>query len=105
MYANGKLSFGDSLRKRMKMYKLRVSALSESGKVAAAVAGVISEKEVELHSIGAGALNNALKAVIYASRMAGKEIFVVPRFETMDNGKTGVVLCLKTEWIQPGATL
>ena len=46
---------------------LKVSAKSNSNAVAGAIAGVIREKgKVEIRSIGAGALNQAIKAIAIA---------------------------------------
>ena len=48
---------------------LKVSAKSNPNSVAAALAGTINEKgSVEIRAIGAGALNQAIKAVAIAER-------------------------------------
>ncbi|MBI2953262.1 MAG: stage V sporulation protein S [Chloroflexi bacterium] len=63
---------------------LKVSAQSRPGAVAGAIAGTIREKgKVEVHAIGAGAVNQAVKAIAIASRYLstnGIEIVCVPAF-------------------------
>jgi stage V sporulation protein S len=63
---------------------LKVSAQSRPGAVAGAIAGTIREKgRVEVHAIGAGAVNQAVKAIAIASRYLstnGIEIICLPAF-------------------------
>ena len=63
---------------------LKVSAKSNPNSVAAALAGTINEKgSVEIRAIGAGALNQAIKAVAIAERYAkpcGTEFVCIPSF-------------------------
>ena len=63
---------------------LRVSGKSKPNSVAGAVAGLIREKgHVEIQTIGAGALNQAVKAVCIARGFlapSGIEISMVPSF-------------------------
>ncbi len=66
------------------METLRVSAKSKPNTVAGAVAGVIREKGVvEVQTVGAGALNQAIKAIAIARGFlmpSGIEIVCVPSF-------------------------
>ena len=66
------------------METLRVSAKSKPNTVAGAIAGVIREKGVvEVQTVGAGALNQAVKAIAIARGFlmpSGTEIYCVPSF-------------------------
>ena len=66
------------------MDTLRVSAKSKPNTVAGAVAGVIREKgQVEVQTVGAGALNQAVKAIAIARGFlvpSGIEIVCIPSF-------------------------
>lgn len=81
------------------MEVLKVSAKSVPNSVAGAIAGVIRERgEVEVQAVGAGAINQAVKAVIIARGYlapAGMDLISVPAFTTVviDNEeRTGVKL-------------
>ncbi len=66
------------------METLRVSAKSKPNTVAGAVAGIIREQGVvELQTVGAGALNQAVKAIAIARGFlapSGIELVCVPSF-------------------------
>ena len=66
------------------MYILKVSSRSNPNSVAGAIAGMVREKGVaEVQSIGAGALNQAVKAVAIARGFLaplGIELVCVPAF-------------------------
>ena len=68
----------------MEVTLLRVSAKSNPNAVAGALAGVIREKGiVEVQTIGAGALNQAIKAIAIARGFltpSGKDIVCRPSF-------------------------
>lgn len=79
------------------MEVLKVSHSSAPNKVAGAIAGVLSKTdEVELQAIGAGAVNQAVKAIAIAKRFVeakGKEIYVIPGFVEVEVGsekRTGI---------------
>lgn len=81
---------------------LKVSTKSNPNLVAGALVNILKEKEnVEIHSIGAGALNQAVKAVAIARGFvapSGKEIAVIPSFweVTIDGQiKTAIKLVVK----------
>lgn len=81
------------------METLRVSAKSKPNTVAGAVAGVIREKgEVEVQTVGAGALNQAVKAIAIARGFlipSGIEIVCVPSFSDIEidgNERTAIRL-------------
>ena len=81
---------------------LKVSTKSNPNLVAGALVNILKEKEnVEIHSIGAGALNQAIKAVAIARGFvapSGKEIAVIPSFwEVTIEGqvKTAIKLVVK----------
>jgi stage V sporulation protein SpoVS len=67
------------------MEVLKVSSNSNPNKVAGAIAGELSKNEsVELQAIGAGAVNQTVKAVAIARRFLeeqGKDLHMVPSFE------------------------
>lgn len=82
---------------------LKVSSKSNPSKVAGAIANIFREnKNVELQTIGAGALNQAIKAVAIARGFlapSGKNIAVIPSFnDCVINGeeKTAIRLILET---------
>src|SRR3990172_7199871 len=66
------------------MDMIKVSANSRTSAVAGAIAGVIREhKHAEVQAIGAGAVNQAIKALVLATgylRNDGIEIACVPQF-------------------------
>jgi stage V sporulation protein S len=66
------------------MQTLRVSSTSKPNTVAGAIAGVIREENiVELQTVGAGALNQAVKAIAIARGFlapSGIELICVPSF-------------------------
>ena len=81
---------------------LKVSTKSNPNLVAGALVNILKENEnVEMHSIGAGALNQAIKAVAIARGFvapSGKEIMVIPSFweVTIDEQvKTAIKLVVK----------
>ena len=83
---------------------LKVSSKSNPSKVAGAIANVFREdKKLELHTIGAGSLNQAIKAVIiargYVAPMGGN-LIVMPSFSdvTIDgNAKTAIKLLVESK--------
>ena len=66
------------------MYIIRVAATSRSTAVAGAIAGVMRERgQVDVQAIGAGAVNQAVKAVAIARgylELDGIDIVCVPTF-------------------------
>ncbi len=84
------------------METIKVSAKSRSTAVAGAIAGVIREnKHAEVQAIGAGAVNQAIKAVAIARgylEQDGLDIFVVPTFAEVDiNGEERTAVKLRVE--------
>lgn len=84
------------------MQILKVSSKSNSNALAGAIAGLIKENQrVELQAIGAGALNQAVKAVAIARGYvapAGVDLICIPAFAeiTVDNeDRTGIKLIVK----------
>src|SRR5512138_2527810 len=69
---------------RIVMDVIKVSANSRTSAVAGAIAGVIREhKRAEVQAIGAGAVNQAIKALILATgylKSDGIEVACVPEF-------------------------
>lgn len=67
---------------------IKVSAKSRSTAVAGAIAGVIREVgRAEVQAIGAGAVNQAIKAVAIARgylSLEGKDIVCIPAFTEVD---------------------
>jgi stage V sporulation protein S len=81
---------------------IKVSATSRTSAVAGAIAGVVREhKRAEVQAIGAGAVNQAVKALILAiGYLKGDEIFVVciPEFvdvEIEDKVRTAIKLVVE----------
>jgi stage V sporulation protein S len=70
------------------MQTLRVSAKSKPNTVAGAIAGVIREQGVvELQTVGAGALNQGVKAIAIARGFlapAGVDLVCIPSFSDID---------------------
>ena len=81
---------------------LKVSAKSNPSKVAGAIANIYREKkELEIQTIGAGSLNQAIKAVAIARGFlapSGEDIVLVPAFnEVIINGENKIALKLLIE--------
>jgi len=81
---------------------IRVAASSRSTAVAGAIAGVMREQgQVDVQAIGAGAVNQAIKAVTIARgylELDGIDIVCVPSFvEVIIDGqeRTAVRLCIE----------
>ncbi len=66
------------------MYIIKVSATSRTSAVAGAIAGIFREnKRAEVQAIGAGAVNQAVKALILATgylKGDGFDVVMVPEF-------------------------
>ena len=82
---------------------LKVSSKSNPSKVAGAIANIFRENgTAELQTIGAGSLNQAIKAVAIARGFlapSGKNIAVIPAFNDVIIGgeeKTAIKLILQT---------
>ena len=81
------------------MQTLRVSAKSKPNTVAGAIAGVIREEgEVEVQTVGAAALNQAIKAIAIARGFviaSGTDLVCVPSFSEIlidGNERTAIKL-------------
>lgn len=79
-------------RREDRVEKLRVSSKSNPTAVAGALAGVVREKgSAEIQVIGAGALNQAIKAIAIARGYVapvGYDLVCVPAFKDVDiNGE------------------
>ncbi|MCL2818665.1 MAG: stage V sporulation protein S [Actinomycetia bacterium] len=75
------------------MQTLKVSSKSNPNSVAGALAGIMkADSEVEIQTIGAGALNQAVKAIAIARGFVaplGKDFVCTPSFAEIDiNGQT-----------------
>jgi stage V sporulation protein S len=81
---------------------IKVASLSRTASVAGAIAGVYRENEyAEVQAIGAGAVNQAVKAVIIAKRYLaeeGKHILFTPSFVEVEiEGKVRTAVRLSVE--------
>lgn len=83
------------------MDTIKVSANSRTSAVAGAIAGVVREhKRAEVQAIGAGAVNQAIKALVLATgylREDGIEVVCVPEFvdvEIEDKVRTAIKLVI-----------
>ena len=84
------------------MEMIKVAANSRTSAVAGAIAGVVREqKHVEVQVIGAGALNQAVKALVLAStylKEDGINICCIPEFVDVDiDGKERTAIKLVVE--------
>lgn len=84
------------------MEMIKVSATSRTSAVAGAIAGIVREhKGVDVQAIGAGAVNQAVKALILATgylREDGIDIVCVPEFvdvEIEDKIRTAIKLVVE----------
>ena len=91
------LRFGGSL-----MDKIKVSSSSRTAAVAGAIAGIVREHHrAEVQAIGAGAVNQAMKALILATgylRNDGIHVTCVPEFADVtieDKIKTAIKLVIE----------
>jgi stage V sporulation protein S len=70
------------------MVIIKVKAISRTAAVAGAIAGVMREqKHAEVQAIGAGAVNQAVKALVLAKNFLiqdGMEIFISPEFVNIE---------------------
>lgn len=81
---------------------IKVSSKSNPNSVAGAIAGIIKEeKSLEIQVIGAGALNQAIKAIAIARGFlapAGYDIVCSPSFKEIEvDGKLKTAIRLKVE--------
>lgn len=83
---------------------LKISAKSNPNSVAGAIAGLVKEEnKVEMQVIGAGALNQAVKAVAVARGYVaplGISLVCIPAFAEVDiegESRTGIKLIIKEE--------
>ena len=81
---------------------LKISSKSEPNKIAGAIAGLVRETGVvEMQAIGAGALNQAIKAIARARGFvapAGVDLVCIPAFtdvEVEGENRTGIKLIVK----------
>jgi stage V sporulation protein S len=86
------------------MNMIKVSATSRTAAVAGAIAGVVREHHrAEVQAIGAGAVNQAVKALALATgylRLDGINVSCVPEFADVtieDKVKTAVKLIIEPE--------
>jgi len=86
------------------MTMIRVSATSRTAAVAGAIAGVIREHHrAEVQAIGAGAVNQAVKALALATsylRLDGIRVSFVPEFADVtieENVRTAIKLVVEQE--------
>ena len=82
---------------------LKVSSSSKPNSVAGAIAGMIrTESRVQVQTIGAGALNQAIKGIAIARGFiapTGQELVCIPFFKDIEvNGevKTAIVLTIES---------
>jgi len=81
---------------------LRVSSRSKPNSVAGAIAGIIrTDNKVQVQTIGAGALNQAVKGIAIARGFVaptGQELVCIPFFKDIEvNGETKTAMVLTIE--------
>lgn len=88
----------------MESVNLKISSKSNPSSVAGAIAGMINEnKQVELSAVGAGAVNQAVKAIAIVRGFVaptGKNLVCIPAFTTMnieETDRTGIKFIIKKE--------
>ncbi len=81
---------------------LKISSKTNPNSVAGAIVGVLLEKnKVELQAVGAGAVNQAIKAIAIARGFvapSGKDLVCVPAFSTVnieDEDRTAIKFIVK----------
>lgn len=86
------------------MNMIKVSATSRTSAVAGAIAGVVREHHrAEVQAIGAGAVNQAVKALVVATgylRLDGIHVSCVPEFADVtieDKVRTAIKLVIEVE--------
>ena len=86
------------------MTMIRVSAASRTAAVAGAIAGVIRQHHrAEVQAIGAGAVNQAVKALVLATgylRQDGIQVYFVPEFADVtieEKERTAIKLVVEQE--------
>jgi stage V sporulation protein S len=91
-----------SLEKRLKETMIKASGTSRTAAVASAVAGVVREHhQAEVQAIGAGAVNQAVKAVALAIgylKLDGIQVYFVPEFTDVtidDNVRAAIKLIVE----------
>ena len=84
------------------MDMIKVSANSRTSAVAGAIAGVVREhKRAEVQAIGAGAVNQALKALVLATgylKIDGIDVVCIPEFvdvEIEDKVRTAIKMVIE----------
>jgi stage V sporulation protein S len=94
------------------MNLIKVSATSRTSAVAGAIAGVVREHhKAEVQAIGAGAVNQAVKALIVATgylRLDGIHVRFVPEFAEVtieDKVRTAVKLVIEPEHSSNNSTV
>ena len=90
-------------RRQKKMEVLKISSKSNPNSVAGAIAGLVKESnKAEMQAIGAGALNQAVKAVAIARGFvapAGVDLVCIPAFaevEVEGEDRTGIKLIVES---------
>lgn len=83
---------------------LKISSKSNPNSVAGAIVGVLKEnKKVEMQAIGAGALNQAVKAIAIARGFvapSGIDLVCIPAFaevEVEEENRTGIKFIVREE--------
>lgn len=94
------------------MEVLRVSAKSNPNSVAGALAGTIKEKgSAEIQAIGAGALNQSVKAIAIARGFvapSGIDLICIPAFTDIiidGEERTAIKLIIEARWLTLGLLL
>ena len=84
---------------------LKISTKSNPNSVAGAIAGLIKEKgKAEMQAIGAGAINQAIKAVVIARGFvapSGVDLICIPAFTVViieEADRTGIRLLVEARW-------
>ena len=83
----------------LKTEKFKVATNSKPNKVAGAIVGALKTNSVvELYAIGAGAVNQAIKAIAIASAFSPEKLVCIPGFCDLDSdgqARTGIKIIIK----------
>jgi stage V sporulation protein S len=93
-----------SIDRRLTMNLIKVAGTSRTSAVAGAIAGIVREQHrAEVQAIGAGAVNQAMKALILATgylALDGIQIHCVPEFADVtinENVRTAIKLVIEAQ--------
>lgn len=74
----------------------KIKSNTKSRKLAFAIKESLKKEKIELKCVGAGAVNQAVKAIAFANRFYGMKMTIAPFVKTIEiDGETRHAMCLK----------